>query len=63
MQVQPIVKRWLSNKEAQKYLGMGPKFFERMRNEAMIPFYQIGNKAVFYDVKDLDKLIIKNRVI
>lgn len=60
--VEKLPKRWLSAAEAQAYIGMGPDFFKRLRQEAKLHFYLIG-KSYFYTVEDIDKLITSNKVI
>lgn len=59
--VTPLEKCWLSNKEAQKYLGAGPDFFKRLRTMALLPFYKVG-ATVFYRKRDIDRLIERGRV-
>lgn len=44
--VTSIDKIWLSNSEAQKYLGIGSAFFKRLRSTGQLRFYKIGT-AVF----------------
>ena len=60
--VKPVEKIWLSNKEAQTYLGMSEDFFTRLRNEAKIHYYRIG-RCVFYNKQDIDDLVLKNKII
>ena len=58
----PLEKRFLSSKEAQAYLGMSDEFFTRLRNKCKIHYYRIG-RCVFYEKKDLDELVLTNKVI
>lgn len=58
----PADKIWLSNAEAQKYLGMSQSFFKRLRLNGLLPFYKLGG-AIFYQKKDIDRLLTKNRII
>ena len=60
--VEAIQKRWLSQSEAMQYLGKTRGFFDNLRNNALLPYYQVG-KSIFYDIRDIDKLITKNKVI
>lgn len=60
--VEIVEKRFLSSKEAQAYLGMSDDFFVRLRNEAKLHFYRVG-RCVFYEKRDLDELILSNKVI
>lgn len=56
-----IEKIWLSNKEAQVYLGVGMDFLKNLRSSGRISFFKVGT-TVFYRKRDIDKLIEKNRV-
>lgn len=60
--VQPVEKMWLSNAEAQAYLGMGADFLKDLRQNAKISFYKVSH-SIFYKKTDIDKLITKGRVI
>lgn len=60
--VQPVEKMWLSNAEAQAYLGMSAKFLKDLRQAAKLPFYKISN-SVFYKKDDIDKLVKRGRVV
>ena len=51
-----IEKVWLSNKEAQKYLGVGVEFFKLLRTTGRLPFYRVG-RTVFYRKSDIDYLV------
>lgn len=62
VKVLPVEKRWLSSAEAKAYLGMSSDFFDSLREEAMIHYYKVRG-SIFYDIKDLDSLILNNRVI
>lgn len=57
-----IEKVWLSNREAQAYLGTGIDFFKTLRKNARLPFYKVGN-TVFYRKNDIDRLIERGRQI
>lgn len=54
-------KLYLSNTEAQKYLGMSAGFFKRLRSGGKLRFYKVGG-AVFYRKNDIDRLIERSRV-
>lgn len=45
--VTAIEKIWLSNKEAQAYLGVGMEFFKSLRSSGQLPYSKVG-KTVFY---------------
>lgn len=55
-------KAWLSNKEAQAYLGMSADFFKDLRASGQLTFYKVRG-AVFYRKCDIDRLVEKGRVI
>jgi hypothetical protein len=57
-----LAKVWMSNAEAQKYLGVGAAFLKNLRATARLPFYKVGN-TVFYKVTDLDRLVSRGKVI
>lgn len=59
--VTPTDKLWLSNPEAQRYLGMKAGWFKNLRATGALPFYKIGG-AVFYRKRDLDRLVERGRV-
>ncbi len=59
--VTAIEKIWLSNKEAQAYLGVGMEFFKSLRSSGQLPYSKVG-KTVFYRKRDIDRLIAANRV-
>lgn len=56
-----IEKIWLSNKEAQAYLGVGMDFFKNLRSSGRISFFKVGT-TVFYRKRDIDRLVEANRV-
>lgn len=60
--VEPLSKKWLSNREAQEYLGTSAGFLQNLRDTAQVSFYKVG-QTIFYKVADLDRLIEKNRII
>lgn len=60
--VNPLDKKWISNKEAAKYLGVSPGFLQNLRDEARISFYKVG-RNIFYKVAEIDRLIEKGRII
>ncbi|WP_333615641.1 helix-turn-helix domain-containing protein [Bacteroides pyogenes] len=55
-------KRWLTNQEAEKYLGCKQTFLKNLRLTGQLHFYKVGG-LILYDVADLDKLVIKNKVV
>lgn len=60
--VKDVEKRFLSNREAQKYLDVGEEFMKSMRDNAKIHYYKIGRR-IFYKVSDLNELIERAQVI
>ncbi len=57
----PVEKTWLSNKEAQMYLGMSQDFFKDLRQDGILSYYKVRN-AVFYRKTDIDRLVENGRV-
>lgn len=57
-----VLKRWFNNKEAESYLGCKERFLRNLRLTGKLHFYKIGGH-VLYDVNDLDKLVLKNKVV
>ena len=60
-QVHGIEKLWMSNAEAQAYLGVGPDFFRYLRERKALNFSKIG-KTIFYLVSDIDELVAANLI-
>lgn len=60
--VQPVHKTWLSAREAKAYLDCSDDFLQSLRDQAKISFSVVGRKF-YYDVRSLEKLILKNRVV
>lgn len=61
IKVTEIDKVYMSNAEAQAYLGVGPDFFVTLRAEGKLPYYKVG-KTVFYRKSAIDKLIESSKV-
>lgn len=60
--VKEVEKRWLTNAEAQKYLGVSADYLKGMR-ERGFPYYRPKNsKILFYEKEQLDRYIIEGRV-
>lgn len=60
--VADVQKRWLNNKEACRYLGCKERFLRNLRLSGQLHFYKVGGLVIF-DISDLDKLVIKNKVV
>lgn len=58
----PVERVWLTNRDAQSYLGVSPDFLKRLRAEARIPFYKVGG-TVFYRKRDIDRIVERGRVV
>lgn len=59
--VTAVEKVWLSNGEAQAYLGVGSDFMEGLRAKLMVAYYKVGH-TIFYKKADLDRLLERNRI-
>ena len=62
LKVSESPKRWLNNEEAAKYLGCKKTLLHNLRISGKIRFYKVGG-LVLYDINDIDRLVIKNKVI
>ena len=60
--VAQVEKLFLTNKEAQAYLGVSPDFLKDLRSNARISYSKVG-KMIWYEKKDLDNLVRKAKVI
>lgn len=62
--VEPVQKKWLSSREACRYLDCSDEYLKFLRDNALIGFSQPegGNKR-WYDIASIDKFLQKNRVI
>lgn len=54
-------KLWMSQKEAQKYLGVSKDWIKDRRNSGELHFSFVG-KTAFYIKSEIDNLIRKNAV-
>ena len=52
---------WLSQKEAQKYLGVSKEWLKDRRNRGELHYSMVGNTA-FYIKSEIDNLIRSNAV-
>lgn len=53
-------KAYLTNAEAQKYLGLSKATLARYRAEGTLPYSKVGS-SVFYRTADVEALIERNR--
>ena len=60
--VVPVEKTYLSTAELKKYLDCSDEFVEKLRNEAKLSFFRMGNK-IWYLKNEVDKIILKHKVI
>ena len=60
--VKDAQKRWWNTSEAERYLGCKELFLINLRASGQLHFYKVGGH-VLYDITDLDKLVIKNKVV
>nr|WP_314664375.1 helix-turn-helix domain-containing protein [uncultured Prevotella sp.] len=60
--VNEVPKRWLNSHEAERYLGCKERFLRNLRQTGQLRFYKVGGH-ILYEVNDLDKLVIKNKVV
>ena len=56
-----VKKLWMSQKEAQKYLGVGKDWLKNRRESGVLHYSMVGNTA-FYIKAEIDGLIRANAV-
>ena len=52
----------LTEEQAQSYLGCGPHFLRRLRQQRRIRFYKLGHRSLSYDRGDLDSFLDARKV-
>ena len=52
-------KDWLTNKEAQEYLGLSRPTLQRYRSSGKLPFSKVGGN-IYYRREDIEKLLEDN---
>lgn len=60
--IKEVEKVWLSSREVKAYLDCSDDYVQKLRDEARISFSRIGNKY-WYDLRSIDLLIRKNKVV
>ena len=60
--MEPLEKKWVSNSEAQAYLGVSAGFLQNLRDTGKLSYYKVG-QVIFYRVRDIDRLLETNRII
>ncbi len=59
--VEPIAKEILNTQEAASYLGIELNYLRNMTAKKQIAFYKPNGKNMYFDVKDLDAWLRRNR--
>jgi len=54
-------KIWMSNKEAQAYLGVSKDWFEKRRESGLLHYSLVG-KTIFYIKKEIDDIVCAGAV-
>ena len=54
--VKEVEKVFLSNREAQKYLGVSDSTLKGWRLGGRLPYYKVGS-VVWYEKSDIDRLV------
>lgn len=57
-----VTVKWLTTERACDYLGVSRDFLDNLRDRAELSFYKVGH-TIFYSITDIDRLILKNKVI
>lgn len=55
-----IQKKWMRSKEVRKMLGISAGTIQNMRINGTIPYTKIGS-TLFYDLDDIQKILIENK--
>ena len=58
-----VEKRWLNLQESAKYIGVSVKTMTRLRDSGALHSYHPLERLRLFEVSDLDRLIIKSKVI
>lgn len=58
-----VEKRWLNLQESAKYIGVSVKTMTRLRDAGALHSYHPLERLWLFEVSDLDRLIIKSKVI
>jgi len=54
-------KKWVKSYEVRELLGISPGTLQNLRVNGTLPFTKVGG-IIFYEVKDIQKMISKNKV-
>ncbi len=57
----PLSERWLDNQDVLALLKISKRTLQTYRDEAKIPFSQVGNK-IYYKATDVEKFLRKGYV-
>ena len=60
--VREVEKIWFTRRDAAKYLGVSVDYIHALQQSAKLRFYKMRH-TVFIAKEDLDKLILRHRVI
>ena len=60
--MEKIIKVWLTEKEAQDYLGIGRTSLWKLRREGSL-HYSIVGKKVYYHKPSIDDLLLRNSTL
>lgn len=55
----PLSERWIDNQDAIELLKMSKRTLQTHRDEARLPYTQVGNK-IYYKASDIEKMLKKN---
>ena len=54
-------KKWVKSYEVRELLGISPGTLQNLRVNGTLPFTKVGG-IIFYEMKDIQKMINKNKV-
>lgn len=55
------LKKYLRSSEVMEYLQISPGTLQNLRVTGKLPYTKIGG-LIYYDVRDLEKLLAKNKI-
>jgi hypothetical protein len=54
-------RKWIKSAEVRELLGISPGTLQNLRDNGSLPYTKVGG-TIFYDIKDIQKMISKNKV-
>ena len=61
LDAKPHQKRWFRNNELKEYLNLSTSSIQNLKNSGELPYSKIKG-TVFYDIREINKLMDKNKI-